>query len=59
MVAPGPKAITILGVSSFCKVVPVPTFKKGLMLKLPTSVKFMFLQTQKTMGITLSKNLLL
>uniref|UniRef100_A0A2P2KTN1 Uncharacterized protein LOC105127003 n=1 Tax=Rhizophora mucronata TaxID=61149 RepID=A0A2P2KTN1_RHIMU len=58
MVALGAGATAVVGASSFSKVVPVSTFIKGLTLKLPASVKLMLLQTQRTMGITLSKALL-
>ncbi|KAJ8755279.1 hypothetical protein K2173_019077 [Erythroxylum novogranatense] len=58
VVAVGAGATAVLGASSLSKVIPVSTFMKVVTLKIPASLKLMLLQTQRTMGIAMSKTLL-
>ncbi|XWS67335.1 hypothetical protein CRYUN_Cryun05aG0278100 [Craigia yunnanensis] len=57
VVAVGAGATAVLGASSISKVIPASTFMKVVTLKVPASVKLVMTQTQKVVGIALSKTL--
>ncbi|XVF76918.1 hypothetical protein PTKIN_Ptkin13bG0306000 [Pterospermum kingtungense] len=57
VVAMGAGATAVLGASSISKVIPASTFMKVVTLKVPASVKLVMTQTQKVVGIALTKTL--
>ncbi|XVE76654.1 hypothetical protein DITRI_Ditri12bG0191200 [Diplodiscus trichospermus] len=57
VVAVGAGATAVLGASSISKVIPASTFMKVVTLNVPASVKLVMTQTQKVVGIVLSKTL--
>lgn len=55
VVAVGAGAATVVGVTSFSKIVPVSTIAKMVTFKVPTIVKFGLLQTKRTAAVALGK----
>ncbi|GFY92840.1 hypothetical protein Acr_08g0012360 [Actinidia rufa] len=55
VVAVGAGATAVLGASSLSKVVPASTFMKVVTFKVPASLKLILTQTQKVIGMALSK----